>query len=510
MIHRTDSPRANAGRWRRTLVCACLVAFSQIANAQVIPVKSARIAEGDQFGFLPALNAGLAGVSIAVVDTLSDPFTNPAKAARLRGGMWFSSPSVYAVSSDAGGARTFPVGALARQRTGGFFGGFAAAIQEVSTPGPDDLNGGPIPLDVQVGFGGPFPQGVPQQDSRTNRYAFGLLGHSFQRFGISVAASGMWSALNALDGVDLMYQGSQRLRQRGSAADLRVGVLKDWGGRRSRALEAVFLHGRYAMTHDVDFLEFFWDPARRLPISRTWSEHHEDQTRMWGAHFGYQQRLSDSTWRVGAVVTGNRTWHPQMENYTLMNIGRNPGNSSAFNAGLGISKTLGSATVALDAIYEPIWAHAWESARVNDNRFRFDNGVVRGGVSRVFRLDTPGTSVSMQLGTQLRRVLYELDQRDSTGVMSRSHAGWDEWTYSWGTKIHLSRIDIVYQARLQSGIGRPAVPSRQVFFDVLATADVAAAPISGNVAPSSGAPSLVPVRVATQQFSISIPIGRVP
>src|SRR5262245_5070278 len=78
------------------------------AHAQVIRVKTIPVAETEQFSFLPS--AGMASVSIAVPDTLLDPFINPAKGGRVRHSQYFGAPSFFTVSSNTGAGTTFPVG----------------------------------------------------------------------------------------------------------------------------------------------------------------------------------------------------------------------------------------------------------------------------------------------------------------------------------------------------------------------------------------------------------------
>src|SRR6267142_7104677 len=78
------------------------------AVAQLIPIKTLPIAQGDQFQIFPSDNLGLGGVSIALPDLLGDPFTNPATTARLRGSRFFSAPTVYSLSDNAGGGRSLP------------------------------------------------------------------------------------------------------------------------------------------------------------------------------------------------------------------------------------------------------------------------------------------------------------------------------------------------------------------------------------------------------------------
>src|SRR5687768_8332633 len=107
------------------------------AAAQLIPIKTVPVAEGDQFGFFPSANLGMAGVSIALNDTLLDPFSNPAKASRLRGTHFFGSPSFYSVSSSAGSGRTLPLGGFAQR--GSSYAGVVLALQEVSGARRDEF-----------------------------------------------------------------------------------------------------------------------------------------------------------------------------------------------------------------------------------------------------------------------------------------------------------------------------------------------------------------------------------
>src|SRR6476660_3467432 len=92
---------------RFALVLAALapVALSA-AHAQLIAVKTAPIADGGQFAFLPSANLGLGGLSIALPDSALDPFVNPAKGSRLRGTRLFGAPTFFSVSRKAGGGFT--------------------------------------------------------------------------------------------------------------------------------------------------------------------------------------------------------------------------------------------------------------------------------------------------------------------------------------------------------------------------------------------------------------------
>src|SRR5437773_8512427 len=54
-----------------------LLCLAAPVRAQLIPIKTIPIAQGDQFQIFPANNLGMGSVSIALADSLNDPFVNP-------------------------------------------------------------------------------------------------------------------------------------------------------------------------------------------------------------------------------------------------------------------------------------------------------------------------------------------------------------------------------------------------------------------------------------------------
>src|SRR5438045_8121548 len=95
------------------------------ARAQLIPIKTIPIAQGDQFQIFPANNLGLGSVSIALSDSVNDPFVNPATGTRVRSARFFGTPTIYSVSRNAGGGRSLPFAILARATV--WYGGLALA-----------------------------------------------------------------------------------------------------------------------------------------------------------------------------------------------------------------------------------------------------------------------------------------------------------------------------------------------------------------------------------------------
>ena len=496
-----------------------LVALAGPASAQLISIKTVPIAQGDQFDIFPSNNVGMGGVSIALADTLLDPFINPAKGGRLGAARFFSAPTVYSISQRAGGGRTLPLAAIAG--SGEWFGGLSLALQEVDASRP--------PFDQGVVFNptasfdtAPAPVATvpPRRDSYGNQYAFAMAGRRAPGAGLSLGGSVTWARLTGIDGVDLLYAGSAGLKQFGHTLDVRLGLLKEWTG--DRSLEALVLLDRFGMRHDVGYLDPVWDPGTQRQILRTRLEHNFDRTNTWGVHLQYQRPLAASGWRIGWFATANRMSHPKLPEYELANvpvIPRDPGHSAAYNVGLGLSRASGPATFAIDAIYEPIWSYTWADAaspvvttmgdtipaggKTVENRFRFSNGLFRMGVSRDVALHGLGKALGLQLGLVVRSVHYRLAQSDNVQAAARSlEEGWREWSPTWGLSLRFPDLEIRYRGRATHGTGRPGVQPSGVFF---AARDLAVAGSSILVAPS-GPLSLTEVRTTTHQISISLPL----
>jgi len=493
------------------------VFFSRLLSAQLISIKTVPIAQGDQFEIFPSQNLAMGGVSIAVPDTLLDPFRNPAKGARLAvAPRFFGSPTFYGVSSGAGGGRTLPLAAVTQ--AGSWYGGLSLALQEVDASRPPVGVAVPIVAQARAAILPDVPDPGPDQGSHGNAYAFAMLGKVLAEPKLSLAGSVSWSRLTAVDGVDLLYPGSQAIHQLGHAADFRVGMLKEWAG--DRSLEAVALHDRFGMTDDVTYLDSFWDPGTQRVRQRARVEHELDRTNTWGLHLQYERPLGASGWRVGWLATGNLMSHPKIPNYEIMNIPRDPGRSHAYNLGVGFSRTNGPATFGIDAIYEPIWSGTWAEAeaptetalgdtipaggKTVENHFRFSDAVFRMGVSRELTVGSRPRAALLQLGLAARSIHYRLDQYDRVQVSGRNQVeSWVEWTPTWGLTVRFPELELRYSGRVTKGTGRPGVGVRA---NGWALEDAGAVRAGSLLVAPSGPLTLDAVSVVTHQFSLSLPI----
>ena len=489
------------------------VAFDA-ARAQLIAVKSAPIADGGQFAFLPSANLGMGGVSIALADSTLDPFTNPAKLARLHGTRVFGAPTFFNVTRKSGGGLTLPLGtSFAR---GAWFTQLMIAMQDIDRAG----NGGDaiaVPnaladrsVDVVAGAS-------DTKQSRENRYVHGLLGRRLGS-GVSVAASASWWRLNALDGVELYYPTSQAIRQQGEASDVRLGLMREM--RRGQSLEAVVVHNRIAMTQDVAYSDAFWDPTLRQFTVRGRLAPNADETETWGLHVAYMRPLADSTWRAGAVLTGNRISQPRIPEYDLPQVPADAGRSQAYNIGGGVSRRTGPWTMAFDAIYEPIWSRTWVRADAStdardgtpieagattlDSRFRFHNGIARLGFGAAIPM-AKGQTFTLETGGQLRAIRYRLEQHDLVQQSrSASTQHWNEWTRSWGISYRFAGAAMHYRGNLTTGASRPGFDDNGTIIAFAPTLDSRPGPGFGSSVPFGL--RFGKVRSTTHQISFSVPL----
>lgn len=506
--------------------------FAVPVHAQLIQAKTLPIAQGNQFQIFPSANVGMASVAIALADSVLDPFVNPATGSRLQAARFFATPTMYSVSQGTGGGRSLPLTLLGRHAN--WYGGLALAVQQVDPSRPPQfdgviaVDGAPPPPPTPLGPGGgpiigPLPGNTvaPDNSAHGNQFAFAMLGHSIPAHHFSIGASIFWNRLHAVDGVDLLYANSRRVQQSGDALDLRVGVLKQWPrdtalGGEARSLEAVVLHNRFAATHEVTYLDAFWNPITERVEQQARIEDNYDHTNTWGLQLNYQMPLAAPGWRIGWLAVANRASHPKIPNYELTNVPvlpRDPGYTHAYNLGMGIARAQGSARFGIDLIYEPISSYTWADAAVPttttagdtiaaggktiENRFRFSNVWFRLGVEEAV---VQGKPTKFQLGLILHPIEYQLEQLDHVQATTRDvSASWWEWTPTWGLSYRQPGYELRYQGRATYGAGRPQA---QFPIGVLEFA----APSATILAAPNGPLFMTDVHTVTHQISLSLPL----
>jgi hypothetical protein len=461
----------------RRVVTGLLFLASSAASlpAQLISPKTVPIHQGEQFGIYPSQWPGMGGVSIALVDTIGDPWVNPAKATRLTVGSIQVMPFTHRAT--AGGGRTLPVSIL--QTQGSLAGGALFSLQEVER------------RDVWWN--------LPISDRRaSNQYMSGMLARRFGG-GLSIGAGVSMANLRGVDGVTALYSGSDRVRQSGGLFDARLGLTKDFTG--GATLEMVAVSNRYRMTHDVHYpTTWRWAPCNCPAIGpcvcdpamvSERDEHNLDRTNIAGLHAVFLTPKTAGGWRMGYLFTANRLSHPKIPNYQIQNIPRDPGNTDAFNLGFGTSRVIGNSTFGLDVVLEPMWSDTWadaagdttdvsgmvipRGAHTVDNHFRFSNSRINVGFGHEFVGSTDSAAVvGLQFGVAMRSINYTLDQSNHVLRTERSQdEGWTEWTPTFGLRVRTRDIVFSYGVSMTCGPSCLSFGSDNVFMTpAAAPADV--------------------------------------
>jgi hypothetical protein len=479
---------------------ACALAPAPL-TAQLVTPKTVPVHQSDQFAIFPSDRVGMAGVAVAVDDTLADPFVNnPAKATRLRQPVLFATPYFHAISENRGGGRTLPLGGA------GSFGRWSAAglvaLQQLDRP--------------SARWGA-----RTSERNATNRYAAGVLARRFDG-GVSVGVSALHAGLGAVDGVDLLYAGSDRIRQDGGLTDLRLGATKQWAG--GRVLDVVALHNRTDMTHDVHFTTWRWDPVARRASMTERDEHNVDRTHIWGAHTQLVQPVGTNGWRVGGLATFNRLSHPKIPNYVIMNIPRDPGTTFGYNVGVAAGRVVGPTTFGVDVTYEPMTSETWADAatdttgpggliraggRTVENRFRFDNMRLRVGAGRDYAIGGDRKSaIGYQVGLAAYAIDYRLRQWNRVqGSYRVQDEDWMEWTPTLALRIRARDLDVRYAYRATCGNGNSCLSGGRADDGLVFAPNAGGDLGTGGVIAAPSAPlTFDGGRASAHQLTIVVPI----
>lgn len=475
-----------------------LVALSSPIQAQLISIKTVPVATGDQFLLFPSRNLGMGGLSIGLEDPLLDPYHNPARGAYVTQARVFTTPLFYTISmsngdGNGGSARTIPVSLISNENHR--FGGALLAFQQLTVTQEQNF----------FFFDNVFANTtrrhpIRRTDVLDNVYGMMMGGIQTEDERLAAGMSMTAARLNGLEGVRMLYWQGDDVAQDGHMLEFRLGLTAKPA--EDKTFDMVLVHHRFAVAHAF------------VNSERT----EEDETNGIGLDIGYRQYLEDG-WQVGGKLTGDWQWHPKIPNYDLMQIPRDPGNTSAYNLGLGIARIIDHTTFGLDLIYEPIRSHTWANAledivvtngfagtshviptgaKTIENFFRFNNRVIRAGVLQT------GERVDFQFGLNFHTIRYDLDQTSYVDQFARSQSEkWTEWTLSGGLALHFSALEVRYLGRLLLGTGQPGVNScgRCAVLEngFSRDANFLVAP-SGNLIVNEA-------RILTHQFTISLPLA---
>ena len=498
-MHRPLSPLKLLFRLALLLILALFLgAVGAVgARAQLVTPKTVPVFQDEQFNVVPSSRPGLANSFIALEDTLGDPFMNPAKVTRLRGVSVAAAPFTHHVTGERGGGQTFPVALFAAG--GEWAGGVLAAFQNLERAGPT------------------FNRPTNARTSN-NQYVAGMLARRTGSLSVGVGAS--HAGLEAIDGVDLLYAGSDRIEQHGSVNELRLGVLKEFGV--GHSFELLGMHNRTDMTHDVHFTTWTWNPVLQQPIVTVRQEQNLDETHIWGVHSRYYRPVGTDGWRVGGLLTANRLSHPKIPNYVLQNIPRDPGDTYGYNVGIGAARLAGPSSFFVDLIVEPMRSETWgdlahdtvdvggvvlpAGAKTIENSFNFHNSKARIGAGHVFPVNADSShTLSLDAALSVYTIGYGLRQTNNVARTTRQQAErWAEMSQSVGIRFRSRDIEVSYAFRRTCGNqGCGEDENRGMIF---AAGDFALASAGGIIAAPSAPLFLQSGTQSSHRFGVVVPI----
>jgi hypothetical protein len=472
-----------------------LIFLPFVIQAQFISVKSLPVVTGDQFYIYPSKNISMGSVSIALDDPWLDPFINPAKGKDIKNTQLFIQPTFYSIEENLGGARTFPVTLFTKYKD--WFVVLSGSFQQLEAANTSNSDW----FTTQ-------PSG-PADRYADNKYGYAGLGMNLPIEGFTVGGSIFLADLNAMSGVDLLYNNSVNISQDGDMLELRGGM---YYHDKFSSFEAVGLYNNFEMLHKVSYWNWIWNEGQTDMIQQLNVEKNLDHTDTYGIHFKYREKFEEDGPAIGAMFTYNWKSHPKIPNYEIMNIPRDPGNTWAYNFGIGVGNDNELTRFGLEFIYAPVWSNTWANAQeeINtwnggkilpgqktvENNFTFNNWIARIGFGKTFKI------YEFSVGLQLYDRSYTLDQYDYISQSVRTQdESWTEKIFSWGAVLHFSRFDLKYTGRACSGAGIPSVSRTGPWFDStlrMEAADFIAAP--------SGSLSVEERTSVTHQFLVQIPL----
>jgi hypothetical protein len=167
----TVQSAAQSARFHMAVCVVALIVSTAVpadGRGQTITPRTIPVLMSHQFDILPSDRSGMAGVSIALDDTLLDPFANPAKATRNRNGLLSIAPFFHSMSESRGGGRTLPISGF------GSFGDWAVgglmALQQLDR--------------AQLSWNAPI-----SERTASNRYLSGILARRLGN-GVSIGEGG--------------------------------------------------------------------------------------------------------------------------------------------------------------------------------------------------------------------------------------------------------------------------------------------------------------------------------
>jgi hypothetical protein len=438
-------------------VIVCLL-ISSSAYSQVIQVKTIPVAEGPVGTINPSGLEVAGGAGIAVIDSLDGSYTNPALGTLSSSSVTIA-PRFFGIGPDpaveTGTMWTLPIHTM--YRAGGWAGGMSFVVQKAEA---GNQFAGPV---LHIGLTPSGDQWLPQRSRTHTKNAFvgASLSRRIPNSDWSVGVGGHHGILNWADGAHLLYGSRAYIEQRGRSTELRLGAARQSGSGRFFDLAAAY-HD-YRMTHEIYTWNWgWWQPQAAINHRLEY-----DHTYGVGIKARHHEPLSEQ-WTAGIKLAANVKHHAKIPDYDLMRIPRDPGNTQAFQAGVGLARHHDGRRFAVDLVFEPIWSHTWADTPT-ELETQGDVIIPAGGITvendfflynvhlRLGMTSTRGRAVH-QYGINMRRIAYRLDQTNYIQATERRQfESWIETDVSGGSTFRVLGADLGYSLHMTIGTGNPYV-----------------------------------------------------
>ncbi len=428
---------------KNAIIPVWLLCAAGALHGQLVPIKTVPLMATEQFAQTPTLSAGMANLRLAREDSLRDPFLNPARGALLNGRYAITGANLSRVEDALGGFFSIPITFL--YSDGKRFGGLHVSAQQLRadryTPIPD--------------FSASILPPNRRRKNVQNGFASGYWGRRLSDRDV-LAGSLSLALLSGLSGQEYLFSVPID-RLAGRSISTTLGWLRKSG---SSELDAVLVYRDISLKTELG--RGYWPAESDNSTER-------ELTRTLGLFLAGRRQVAEGL-RAGLSLTANRTWHPKIINYTLMNIPRDPGDTSAFELGAGLMFTGGGgwSKSGIEILFRPALSRTWAEAerdltrddgsilrkgeRTVDNRFRIASWVLRLG------LEDRKPPFTVQIGLEARLFRYRLEQENHiTGRIRSQRETWMEWKPSFSLQYDFPAVRVSYVFGAVFGSGIPGV-----------------------------------------------------
>ena len=418
----------------KKMICFWMVLCITPLSAQIISVKTYPVLSEQSLFSYPSKFHAMRGIEIALGDEIREAFTNPASLTSITQSVVVLSPRTSTWSYDRQSdfrsgspysSKTFDRMSASRLQTQGALmfstGGFGVAAigdyQRLSSTSRTE--------NTSTGSTIPPREMSIQATNKPFQIGFGVLGLKTASTEVSFGAQLAYLDIKGVDGLQFLYPDATSLTVGGKVKDVRVGTMVQVAGM-----------GRFEAF--VGESSLHKPPTALYPAGQPPVINH-DESRTSYMQLNFRMLLSERFY-IGFRALANWKDIPQLPNYPIAGIPRDPGEITAYNLGVGASwRTSPSTLLAVEYLVEPIETRTWvvaeqdrdlgngkilrKGSHEQDNDYTFLNHIVRGGIEIAAE-----DWLVLRFGSQIRSYRYDYHNKNFIWNSEQSRSPQTSWT----------------------------------------------------------------------------------